>query len=366
MTAQDVAITLREASAVRIVGGGTKLGWGRPVSAPELALGELDAIVEHNVGDFTAILQAGVPFAAAQERFAQAGQMLALDPPDGGATIGGVLASGDSGPLRQRYGAPRDLVLGVQVALPDGTLVRAGSKVIKNVAGYDLAKLMAGAFGTLGVVTEVSVRLHPRPAERLSVVVRGDDPRALARTASELAHLPLEPDALDLRWEDGAGAVLVRLAGPSARERAATVDGEVVEDDEALWAAQRGAQRGPVVLRVSTTQHGLADVLEAAREHGAVCVARAALGLAWLGFEAADADLVRALRARLGACVLLDAPEALRSEVDPWGRLGAEPLMRRVKERFDPFDTCNPGLLLTPPSTLAQRSLRPGKGTPWA
>jgi glycolate dehydrogenase FAD-binding subunit len=345
--AQDVATTLREASAVRIVGGGTKLGWGRPIAAPELALGDLDAIVEHNVGDLTAILQAGVPLGAAQARFAAAGQMLALDPPDGGATIGGVLASGDTGPLRHRYGAPRDLVLGVQVALPDGTLVRAGSKVIKNVAGYDLAKLMAGAFGTLGVVTEVSVRLHPRPSRRLTVVVRGDDPRALARTASELAHRPLEAESLDLRWEDGAGAVLVRLAGSSAPERAAAVDGEVVEDDDGIWDAQREAQRGPVVLRVSTTQDRLADVLDVARAHDAVCVARAALGLAWLRLPGADADLVRALRARLGACVLLDAPEALRGEVDPWGPLTAEPLMRRVKERFDPYDTCNPGLLLT-------------------
>jgi glycolate oxidase FAD binding subunit len=100
------------------------------------------------------------------------------------------------------------------------------------------------------------------------------------------------------------------------------------------------------VLRVSTTQQGLADVLEAAREHGGLCVARAALGLAWLRFEAADAQLVTTLRARLGTCVLLDAPAELRAAVDPWGPLGAEPLMRRVKARFDPYDTLNPGLLL--------------------
>jgi glycolate dehydrogenase FAD-binding subunit len=139
----------------------------------------------------------------------------------------------------------------------------------------------------------------------------------------------------------------VQLCGASAPDRAASIDGEIVEDDEQLWAAQRAAQRGPVVLRVSTTQQGLADVLDAAREHGAVCVARAAHGLAWLRLEAADAALVTALRARLGTCVVLDAPAALRREVDPWGPLSAEPLMRRVKARFDPYDTLNPGLLLT-------------------
>jgi glycolate oxidase FAD binding subunit len=366
MDAAGVAAALREASGVRVVAGGTKLGWGHPIEAPELSVSELDAIVEHNEGDLTAILQAGVPLATAREAFAEAGQMLALDPPDDGATIGGVIATGDSGPLRHRYGAPRDLVLGVQVALPDGSLARAGSKVIKNVAGYDLAKLMAGAFGTLGVMTEVSVRLHPAPRERLTVVVRGDDPRALAAKASELTHRPLEAERLDVRWEGGAGAVLVQLCGPSAPERAASIDGEVVEDDGELWAAQRAAQRGPVVLRVSSTQQGLADVLAAAREHDAVCVARAAHGLAWLRFEDADAELVSALRARLGTCVLLDAPAALRRAADPWGPLSAEPLMRRVKARFDPYDTLNPGLMLTSPSTAAQGSKPLEGGTPWA
>ncbi|HKE80695.1 MAG TPA: FAD-binding protein [Solirubrobacteraceae bacterium] len=347
MDAAGVAAVLRESGGVRVVGGGTKLGWGRPIEAPELNVGELDAIVEHNEGDLTAILQAGVPLAQAQQLFAKAGQMLSLDPPGDGATIGGVIATGDSGPLRHRYGGPRDLVLGVQVALPDGSLARAGSKVIKNVAGYDLAKLMTGAYGTLGVVTEVSVRLHPAPRESLTVVVRRDDPRALADAAIELTHRPLEAERLDLRWEGDGGAVLVQLCGPSARDRATSIDGEVVDDDGELWAAQRAAQRGPVVLRVSTTQQGLADVVAAAREHGALCVARAAHGLAWLRLESADAELVTALRARLGTCVLLDAPAELRRAVDPWGPLSAEPLMRRVKARFDPYDTLNPGLLLT-------------------
>jgi glycolate oxidase FAD binding subunit len=345
MDAREVATALRESGGVRVTAGGTKLGWGRPVELPELSVAGLDTIVEHNVGDLTAILQAGVPLTTARETFATEGQMLALDPPDDGATIGGVVAAGDSGPLRHRYGGPRDLVLGVQVALPDGSLPRAGSKVIKNVAGYDLAKLMTGAFGTLGVITEVSVRLHPRPSESLTVVARSDQPRELAAAAQWLCHQPLEAERLDVRWEGGSGAVLVQLCGPSGPDRAASVTGEIVEDDDPLWEAQRAAQRGPVVLRVSSTQDRLADVLVAAREHDAVCVARAALGLAWLRLEAADAELVTALRARLGTCVLLDAPAELRAQVDPWGPLSAEPLMRRVKGRFDPFDTCNPGLL---------------------
>src|SRR5206468_1900573 len=149
--------------SVRVRGGGTKLGWGPP-AAPDVELytSALDEVVEHNAGDLTAVLQAGVPLAIAQDRFGQEGQELALDPPlAAGATIGGVVAAGDSGPLRHRFGAARDLVLGVRVALADGTVARAGGKVIKNVAGYDLAKLFAGSFGTLGAIVELAVRLHP-------------------------------------------------------------------------------------------------------------------------------------------------------------------------------------------------------------
>jgi glycolate oxidase FAD binding subunit len=356
-TAEAIAVALRDGGPVRIRGGGTKLAWGRPIDvAGELSTEPLDAIVEHNEGDLTAILQGGVPLAEAQRRFAATGQMLALDPPGGDeATIGGVIATGDSGPLRQRYGAARDLVLGVQLALPDGSVARAGSKVIKNVAGYDLAKLSTGAFGTLGVICEVSVRLHPRPAEQLTAVARGDDPAAIARGATALAHLPLEPEALDLRWDDGTGAVLARLAGPSgpSRARAALealgeLDGEVVEDDDALWDAQREGQRGACVARVSTTQAGLGDVLGVARELGARVVARAALGLAWVGLEP-RAEAVQALRARLAPapCVLQDAPAEVRSAVDPWGTASAPlELMRAVKARFDPRHVCNPGLFV--------------------
>ena len=348
-TAEETAAALRDASAaghrVRVRGGGTKLGWGLPLQPPadaELSTERLDAIVEHNVADLTAVVQAGVPLARAQAAFAQAGQMLALDPPTGpgdGATIGGVLATGDSGPVRQRYAAVRDLVVGVRVALPDGSVARAGGKVIKNVAGYDLAKLMSGAFGTLGVVVEVSVRLHPRPRERVTAVGRGEDPAVLAAASSALAHLPLEPEALDLRWDGNggnAGAVLLQCTGASAPERArraeqvlreAGLDATTTADDDELWAAQRAGQRAAdpdeAVLRVSTTQGGLGAVLGLAREHGATAVARGALGLAWivLPADAARPETVASLRAALAPApvVVLDAPAALREAVDPWG-----------------------------------------------
>ncbi|HUZ28152.1 MAG TPA: FAD-binding oxidoreductase, partial [Solirubrobacteraceae bacterium] len=156
--------------SVRLIGGASKLAWGTPDPGPdvELRTAVLDQIVEHNAGDLTAVIQAGVPLARAQESFAAAGQMLALDPWLGSerqATLGGILATADSGPLRHRYGAPRDLIVGMTVALSDGTIARSGGKVIKNVAGYDLAKLFCGSFGTLGLILAVNVRLHPLPEQ---------------------------------------------------------------------------------------------------------------------------------------------------------------------------------------------------------
>jgi glycolate dehydrogenase FAD-binding subunit len=352
-SAAEVAALLAEGQPVQPVGGGTKLGWGGPGQrgqAPLSTLG-LGEIVEHNVGDLTAVLQAGVKLADAQARFAKAGQRLALDPFDGGATIGGVVATGDSGPLRHRFGSIRDLILGVQVALPDGTVARAGSRVIKNVAGYDLAKLMCGSLGTLGVVCEVTVRLHPQPAEHATAVGRGDDPDTLAAAGRALARRPLELEALDLRWEDGAGAVLAGAAGHAAHEQAraaadvlreAGLDVDVVEDDAELWEAQRAAQRGDAVVRVSALPVRLAEVLRAGR----LAVARAGAGLAWVHVPA-DAEAIAELRTRLAPapCVLLDAPEELRAAVDPWGMPdGPElALMRRVKERFDPAGVINRG-----------------------
>ena len=381
---EEAAELLRAAAddgrRVRFRGGGTKLEWGRPVPGPDLEICTqgLDRVLEHNAGDFTAVLQAGTPLSVAQEVFAGAGQMLALDPPlspwgaagddaaieagDGGATIGGIVATNDSGPLRHRYGGVRDLVVGVTVVLSDGTIARAGGKVIKNVAGYDLAKLFAGAFGTLGLIAQITVRLHPRPARAATVVARSSDPGDLAAASAALAHAPLEADCLDLWWDasSNAGAVLARFGsadpGPRVEEAAAllrkgsglTVDIET--DDAACWEAQRAAQRGDVVVKVSTVPNGLPSAMAVTGELGGTLVGRAGLGLAWIRLDSTGAlAAVKELRARLAPapCVVLDAPTDVRAALDPWGgETGPVELMRKVKERFDPAGVCAPGLFV--------------------
>jgi glycolate oxidase FAD binding subunit len=390
---EEAAELLRGAAAdgraVRFRGGGTKLGWGRPVPVPDLEIctGGLDRLLEHNAGDFTAVLQAGLPLAVAQATFAEAGQMLALDPPlspwggagddaaieaaDAGATIGGIVASNDSGPLRHRYGGVRDLVVGVTIVLSDGTIARAGGKVIKNVAGYDIGKLFAGAFGTLGLIAELTVRLHPCPARTATVVARSDESAQLAAAAAALAHAPLEADSLDLWWNpspveqpqpESAGAVLVRFGsadpGPRADEAAALLKGigglsiEIDGDDEPCWEAQRSAQRGDVVVKVSALPASLPAAMAAAQALGGTLVARAGLGIAWIQLPVDHADVVAAiedLRRRLAPapCVVLDAPADVRAALDPWGgETGPVDLMRKVKERFDPAGVCAPGLFV--------------------
>ena len=332
---------------VRVRGAGTKLAWARGEPELELSTASLDTIVEHNVGDLTAVLEAGVPLSRAQERFAEAGQMLALDPPGDGATIGGVIATGDSGPLRTRYGGGRDLVVGMRVALADGTVAKSGGKVIKNVAGYDLAKLFVGSYGSLGAILEVSVRLHPLPPATVSAVGRSDHPDVLGRAAMALSHARFEQLGLDVRWEDGAGAFLSGFGGVAAAPQAeaaerllgeAGLDTELVHEDAGLWRAQREGQRSPtgLVVKVSALQTDLPELLRVVERHGAMLVGRASLGLHWLRLDEGEPErLVEELRARWSATVL-DRPAGLEIDRDGPVDAGAQLLARRLKERFDP------------------------------
>ncbi|MEA2444450.1 MAG: glycolate oxidase binding subunit [Thermoleophilales bacterium] len=365
MTADQVAERLRGSDGpVRIAGAGTKANWGNPIDAGDaLSMTELDAIVEHNAGDLTAVVEAGVTLARLREELAEHGQMFALDPPGDAATIGGIVATGDSGPLRHRYGGPRDLVLGVTVALPDGSVAKAGGKVIKNVAGYDLSKLMTGGFGTLGVVARVALRLHPLPRETVTAYGETDDPEELARVARAASHAHFEPIALDYDWRGHQGWVYVRFGGVDAEAQAqaardllaeAGADANLTHADEELWREQALRQRSDdgTVVRVSHTQSQLEQLLGMTSLEGASVVGRVALGVSWFTLrhkEPADvASAVRDMRKRLApaACVILDAPAEVRSLVDPWG-IGDGPeltLMRRTKDLFDPRGVCNRGI----------------------
>lgn len=355
---------------VRLCGARTKLDWAAPVHPVdfELCTRGLDTIAEHNEGDLTAVLEPGVRLADAQSLFERAGQRLSVDPPLGPgsqATVGGVLASGESGPLRNRYGAARDLVVGMTVALSDGTIAKSGGKVIKNVAGYDLGKLFTGSFGTLGLICEVCVRLHPLPRPTVTLSASSGDADVLAEAAGRLSHATLEKECLDLRFAGREGSVLARFAGVTARTQAEagegllaglSVDTEITDSDDGLWAAQREAQRSAdrCVVRVSGLQTDLAPVARACERMGARCVGRAGLGIYWITLGDSSPDAIAQalfeLRTELSpaACVVRDCPSAARQQLDVWGPVdpAVVALARQVKERFDPAGTCNPQIFV--------------------
>jgi glycolate oxidase FAD binding subunit len=373
--AEQVVAVLRLASAAGLGvvarGGGSKPGWGNPPRQADLILSlcRLDRVVEHAWGDMTATVEAGCTVAQLQRVLAAHGQRLALDPlwPET-ATIGGIVATNDSGALRVRYGTLRDLILGVTVALPDGTLARSGGKVVKNVAGYDLPKLMTGALGTLGVITEATFRLYPLPADLRAVRFTGPDLRTLNRLALRVLDSTLVPSGmqlhagdaarptLDLRFEgiaDALDAQLAELAQLAAGLRAESLAPEAWRSGESLWDAAELA----LVCKVSVLPAQL-DALTHAVER----VARP-LRLSWeLIVQAVGVGLLRvagpndqALLAALsilrqqigqmpGTCVALHCPPSIKARVDVWGAdQGALPLMRRVKDQFDPQAVLNPG-----------------------
>ena len=333
---QEAATLLRDAKQpIRPVGGGTK-PWLPARGEEPLETGALDRILEHNIGDFTAVIEAGVPFEEAQRAFAEHGQRLSWDPPDpGGATIGGIVATGDSGPLRHRYGGVRDLIVGITIVLSDGTVAKAGGKVIKNVAGYDLAKLFAGSMGTLGLIASVSVRLHPLPEQTATTKFETDSPDQLLEQVLTLAKRPLEADCFDVVWEKGKGRLLMQFSGAAALEQASRA-GDVADID---WGDVRALQRGPVVLKVSGRPTDLPDVIRAADAAGATVVSRAALGLSWLAFD--DPGQVATLREALAPrnCTVLDGADKGQWPEDVPGQV----VMERLKARFDPSRIFRPG-----------------------
>ena len=230
--------TLEEAAEV-LAGSGT-VSIDRDGGDTRLSTSKLNRVLEHEPGDLTTIVEAGLRLSELQAYLAGHGQMLALDPP-GDPTVGACLAADLSGPRRHRFGAMRDLVIGVTIVLPGGLVASSGGKVVKNVAGYDLGKLFSGSRGRLGLIARVSLRLHPRPASTATVVADGD-----ARAAwEELRRSQLEPSAVDLL----PGRLAMLFEGPAAAV-------------EAQVAAAPGEPAGNAVWRDSASAQGAAAARE--------------------------------------------------------------------------------------------------------
>ena len=206
--------------AVVARGAGGRLGWGVPPSRCDLMvdMSRMSSVVEHSAGDLVARVQAGARMGDVAAALGRDGQELALDVPDG-ATVGGVVASGLAGPRRLRYGTPRDLLIGITIVRADGTVARSGGKVVKNVAGYDLGKLLAGSAGTLALITEATFRLHPLPAARVYVTAEYVSARIACDAVAAAANSPLIASAVELSRPEPGGPIRlgVLLEGSAGR-----------------------------------------------------------------------------------------------------------------------------------------------------
>jgi glycolate oxidase FAD binding subunit len=380
-TALDLARCLRWARGAGLKvtprGGGTKMGWGNPPAACDLLLStaRLNRVSEHAWADMTVIAEAGCRVADLQKALAEHGQHLALDPlwPEQ-ATLGGILSTNDSGTLRLRYGSLRDLIIGITVALPDGTLARSGGKVVKNVAGYDLAKLFTGALGTLGVIVQAIFRLHPLPRETRGLTFSGT-PAALNQLLLSILASRLTPIGLQLRAAPGGARLDIRFDGTAAgihaqieqvdqlRQLAAPVSAPS-DAPAAIWTSHQAIWDGAapaLVARLSVLPARIAAVCALIER------AAAARSLAWqMVVQGVGAGYVRlegdepALRATLlalreelagtgeteprGTIVALGCPLAVKRGLDVWGPASdAQPVMVRIKQRFDPDGTLSPG-----------------------
>jgi len=381
---QVLAAAAADGLAVAFVGGGSKLGLGNPPERVDLLVSteRLDQVLEHAAGDLVVRVQGGARLADLQAALAPAGQWLALDPPEPRATVGGVVAANASGPRRLRYGTVRDLIIGITVVLADGTVARAGGKVVKNVAGYDLAKLFCGSLGTLGLVAEATFRLHPLPAAAAVVTLEVDSPQRVGAAVGPLLRSALEPSAVELAWPDwqlpgrltvvfegirpGVEAQAAACAELLGRIGTAAVAGPGETDAALDTLGVRPFEKADVGVKVTCPPADLAAVLEDLRAGPSPWLgpvhAHAGTGVLWVASDFGEGELeasggrmvpalagaVTAARERLaalgGSLVLVKAPPELKRAVDAWGPAGdAVGLMRRVKERFDPDRRLSPG-----------------------
>lgn len=400
-TVEDIAALLRFASArglaVTARGGGTALGEGNRPARLDLVLDMTgqDRIIEHRPRDLTVTVEAGVTVAALQTALAEHGQMLALDPPfPERATVGGVLAANSFGPRRQRYGTARDLLIGSRAALADGTAVRFGGKVVKNVAGYDLNKLLIGSHGTIAVITEATLKVTPLPPSfglLIAAFPSLDAAHAVALAVTQSRLQPLTLDLLSpvvarqLAGECGmtpgerAWLLAAEVGGPPSlvertlHELAATAteggaeSRTVLEHDERLSFMRRLREYGrsaadPSTLLLSAgvlpsetaaATNALARAVE--REMIAAYVIRGGSGIVYAALEVVSGSDAPALVARaraalagFGATVVVErAPAETKAGLDAWGLSGADvELMRRVKAAYDPEEVLSPGRLV--------------------
>jgi len=370
--ANDLAATLHAASREKqttvLRGGGTKLGWGRTPSSLDLIVStaKLNTLLVHRHGDLTATVHAGVTLSQLNRELSRHGQWLPIDSAFDPATIGGIVATNDSGPLRHRYGTPRDLLIGVTLALTDGRIVKAGGTVVKNVAGYDLGKLFGGSFGTMGAIVDATFKLLPIPQASATLDASYDDGEVLARDVMQVSTSQLEPMAFDVMLDGGQYRLRLLFASSpeavsaqieSARRLLSTPSTVVIGDPEMdIWTDQvRSPWAGTgAVIRFGWLPAKLAEITTLMHDvqqiaGSIVMCGRVGMGAGLMrvdGDVRTQAALVQRLRSSVwvGNVAVLRASHDLKQQVDVWGPASsAADAVRALKGMFDPAGILNAG-----------------------
>ena len=360
----DLSAVVREAAAarraLRVVGAGTWTAGGRPVSAAmTISVGDDRGIVEYVPGDLTLTARAGTRLAEIATATRAHGQWLPLDPWGGDAgTIGATVSTATSGPHAHATGLPRDVVLGLEFVTGTGDVVRSGGRVVKNVAGFDLTRLLVGSWGTLGIITEVTVRLRARPDRVRSVAVR---PAHVDELPVELRALPFTPlaselidEALARHLAAGDRQTLLVQIGGNERSIAAQIDllarlGTLTDVDDGIWERLR-AVSGAASWRCSAMPASfgatwrVADA--AARAAQGFAHGNPARGVARVVVGDASGALDKALATTTafdGTVAIESLPESAWTAVD--FAPAKDPVSRAIKNKFDPAGVLNPGIL---------------------
>jgi glycolate oxidase FAD binding subunit len=387
-TSEQVATAMRICSevdaAVAPWGGGTAMQIGNPPQRVDVVLGltRLDHVVEHDDANLTATVEAGISLSRVQQAVAGRKQFLAFNPPYAErATVGGVIATNLNGPRRSYYGSVRDLVIGMKAVLASGEEIKAGGKVVKNVAGYDMCKLFVGSLGTLGVITQATLRMAPLPETAATVVTAGTLP-LVGQLADELSQSKLLPSAVFLlspqaskadnkeqsAWrlavccEGFENSVMRHLHDTQDAAKRIGLGTEILQssDHNQFWEELRDfpLQPGRLVYRVTVPRALAAVVTEAIHGWSTTdfrprIASDTAMGVIWLSLETKQAALkwftrlVAEARKNRGHAVMLAAPADVKSGGDVWGSLPPTvSLMREIKRQFDPKNLLNPGRFL--------------------
>lgn len=361
----------RDKLSVLVRGSGTKLGWGAAPRQIDVAVStaRLNAVIAHRHGDLTATIQAGAKLVDVNRVLAQHRQWIPLDPPASDrATIGGIVATNDSGPRRHRYGAPRDLIIGVEFARADGRLAKGGGIVVKNVAGYDLPRLLTGSFGSLGLIVTATFKLYPLTAASRTLVVDASSASDLCALSLKLSASHLTPTALEFATHPLRLIIRFESIEASVIQQSETASNLVAEsrhtarvlsesDEAAFWNghSQFADEERGALLKVSVLPTDLGETLNVverlAGDRGYVAAGRAGAGVFLLRI-AGDVQLQKrvidglrdVLQIGRGSAVVIKSSPELRKHVDVWGPIGdGLAVMKSVKQQFDPVGILSAG-----------------------